>query len=361
MKPKILIMAGGTGGHIFPALAVADYLTAEQWEVVWLGTPNSMEAKIIPNAGYAMEWVTIRGVRGKGCLAWVGLPMKFAKAVYQVIGILHRHQPNIVLGMGGFVSAPGGMASWLLNIPLLIHEQNAISGLSNRLLSHFATCTLTAFPQSFKPQARVSVLGNPVRATLLDWDSPKQRGLARRERLHVLVMGGSLGALVFNHTLPKVFQQLAQQGFKLDIWHQTGEKHFEIAKQCYQDCDLKVNLVAFMTDMAVAYAWADMIICRAGALTIAEIANIGLAAILVPYPYAVDDHQTANAKFLTEQGAGILLPQTEFKVETVLKILSDLCAKPETIVAMAEKAYTLAQPQATKNIVKYCEDYRIKH
>ncbi|MFO7604085.1 MAG: undecaprenyldiphospho-muramoylpentapeptide beta-N-acetylglucosaminyltransferase, partial [Gammaproteobacteria bacterium] len=284
----IMIMAGGTGGHIFPALAVAHELRQQGHRVTWLGTPHGMEARLVPQAGYAMEYISIQGLRGHGVARWLLAPFKLLGAILQALRILSRQRPHVVLGMGGFVAGPGGVASWLWRCPLVIHEQNAAPGLTNRLLARLATTVLQAFPNSL-PKARLT--GNPVRDSISRLAPPEQRYAQRQDALRILILGGSQGALILNQIVPAALARVGAQP-PLQIWHQCGERHLQATLETYADAGVHARVAAFIDDMAEAYAWADLVICRAGALTIAELAAAGVAAVLIPFPHAVDDHQT---------------------------------------------------------------------
>ncbi|NOX08974.1 MAG: undecaprenyldiphospho-muramoylpentapeptide beta-N-acetylglucosaminyltransferase [Gammaproteobacteria bacterium] len=345
----VLIMAGGTGGHVFPALAVAHELMGLGVPVIWMGTHQGMEAGIVTQANIPMHWINVSGLRGKGIFKMLIAPFILFKALIEAARILHKTRPRVVLGMGGFVSGPGGLMAWLMRYPLVIHEQNRIAGLTNRWLRPLATRALEAFPGSLRASRKTLCLGNPVRADISAIAPPQQRLVQRSGLLRVLVLGGSLGAQVLNELMPKVFKQCA-----CEVRHQAGRRGLVEAQQAYHKQGLEVQLDAFIDDMAAAYAWADVVVCRAGALTIAELAAVGVASILVPYPYAVDDHQSANAHYLSDEGAAILLSQTDFQVDTVVELLTDFIADRTALVNMACVARSLAQLQATQNIAAVC-------
>ena len=307
MSRSILIMAGGTGGHIFPALAVADILRAQGWRVTWLGAPNSMEADLVPRHSYEMAWVRFSGVRGKGLLRLLRLPFDLLRAMWQSAGAIFRVRPDVVLGMGGYITFPGGIMAALLRRPLVIHEQNSIAGLSNRVLAHLAQKVISGFPDVLP---RAIWCGNPVRSDIAALPAPGQRYSARSGRLNVLVVGGSLGARAINETLPQALAMLPPE-MRPNVLHQTGKQHYAAVKQAYQQAGVKAEVKPFMDEMARHYGNADLVICRAGALTVAELAAAGVASILIPFPFAVDDHQTRNAEFLSKHGAAVLLPQRE--------------------------------------------------
>jgi len=350
MSRTILIMAGGTGGHIYPGMAVADVLRADGWNVVWLGAPHSMEAELVPQHGYPVAWVNFSGVRGKGIVRMLLLPLMLLRAFAQSIGVLLRHRPDVVLGMGGYITFPGGMMAAFLNRPLVIHEQNSIAGLSNKVLAKLATRVLSGFP-GVLPEAQW--VGNPVRADIAALPEPAQRYANRSGKLKVLVVGGSLGAQALNEALPKALALLGEDE-RHDVVHQSGKKHFDAVKGLYAQVGVRADIRAFLDDMAQQYADADMVICRAGALTVAELAAAGVASVLVPFPFAVDDHQTHNARFLSEQGAAILLPQKELSAERLAQLLRELTR--EKLLAMAQAARGLAKPDATAQVAQICAE-----
>lgn len=348
MSRTILIMAGGTGGHIYPGLAVADALRAQGWNIVWLGAPNSMEAELVPKHGYPVAWVNFSGLRGKGVVRMLLLPLMLLRAFAQSIAVLLRHRPDVVLGMGGYITFPGGMMAVLLNRPLVVHEQNSIAGLSNKVLSKVADRVLSGFPDVLKG---AQWCGNPVRADIAALPSPQERFAGRSGRLNVLVVGGSLGAQALNEALPKALAMLGEQE-RPHVLHQTGKKHFDAVQKQYAQAGVSVDIRAFLDDMANQYSKADVVICRAGALTIAELAAAGVASVLVPFPFAVDDHQTHNARFLSEHGAALLLPQKELSAEKLAQLLREL--NREKLLAMAQAARSLAKPDATQQVAQVC-------
>jgi len=348
MSRTILIMAGGTGGHIYPGLAVADALRAQGWNIVWLGAPNSMEAELVPKHGYPVAWVNFTGVRGKGVLRLLTLPFTLMRALGQSADAILRHRPDVVLGMGGYITMPGGLMAALLRRPLVIHEQNSIAGLSNKLLAKLATRVLSGFPDVLK---NTQWCGNPVRADIAALPEPQARFAGRSGRLNVLVVGGSLGAQALNEALPKALAMLGEQE-RPHVLHQTGKKNFETVQKLYAQAGTSADIRAFLDDMANQYAKADVVICRAGALTIAELAAAGVASVLVPFPFAVDDHQTHNARFLSEHGAALLLPQKELSAEKLAQLLREL--NREKLLAMAQAARSLAKPDATQQVAQVC-------
>ncbi len=354
-RTRILIMAGGTGGHIFPALAVARGLIAQGIEVKWLGTQQGLEAKIVPDEGIDIDWINVSGLRGKGVVSWLSAPFNLMLAVKQAVQMIRRYQPNVVLGMGGFVSGPGGVAAWLLRKPLLIHEQNAVLGLTNRLLAPLARKVMQAFPGTFAKQKNALTTGNPVRENIADLALPEKRFSQRSGALRILIVGGSLGAKVFNEKMPKILSVLSAN-VRPVVWHQTGAKNLADTERMYTTAQVDGRIEAFIENMADAYAWSDLVVCRSGALTVSELASAGVASILVPYPHAVDDHQTENAKYLSERGAAILLPQDEFTDDVVSELLLKFSRSSgrDELLAMAQAARRLAKPDATGDVVCQC-------
>jgi len=352
MRP-ILVMAGGTGGHVYPALAVAQALQQQARAVVWLGTHRGLEARVVPAAGIAMEWVSVQGLRGKGAAALLLAPLRLLAALLQSLGIMLRHRPAVVLGMGGFVSGPGGVAAWLTRRPLVIHEQNAVAGLTNRLLARLARVVLQAFPGSFAAGLDARTVGNPVRAEIAAIEAPETRYAQRDGAARLLVLGGSQGALTLNRVVPRALAHIAAARRPL-VRHQTGSRTAGEAADAYRQAGVDAGLSDFIEDMAAAYAWADLVICRAGALTVAEVAAAGLPAIFVPYPAAVDDHQTANARALAEAGAAIIVPERELTEYALAELLSTLLADRAALGARASTARSLAQPDALVRIRDCC-------
>ncbi|MDP1525938.1 MAG: undecaprenyldiphospho-muramoylpentapeptide beta-N-acetylglucosaminyltransferase [Rhodocyclaceae bacterium] len=349
MKRTLVIMAGGTGGHIMPGLAVADEMARHGWRVVWMGNPDGMEARLVPEKGYEMAWVRFSALRGKGLLRKLLLPFNLLRGFAQAFSHFGRIQPDVVLGMGGFISFPGGMMAVLRGIPLVLHEQNSIAGLANKVLAHIADRVLTGFPDVI-PKGQW--IGNPVRHEIAVLPAPTFRYGERQGKLRLLVIGGSLGAQALNETVPQALALLSADE-RPEVVHQAGEKHIEALRAAYAAAGVDANAVAFIEDMAGAYAWADVVICRAGALTIAELAAAGVASILVPFPHAVDDHQTANARFLARAGAAMLLLQSELTPER-LALLRTLTRGQ--LLEMAEKARALARPDATTIVAQTCRE-----
>jgi UDP-N-acetylglucosamine--N-acetylmuramyl-(pentapeptide) pyrophosphoryl-undecaprenol N-acetylglucosamine transferase len=330
-------MAGGTGGHVFPALAVAKVLRDRGVAVVWLGVPGSMESRLVPANGFPIEWVRVAGIRGKGPKAWLLAPLRIVKAVAQAMGVLRRVQPRSVLGAGGYVSGPGGIAAWLLRIPLLIHEQNAIAGLTNRWLARIATQVLEAFPGSFGAGARACTIGNPVRADIAAVAEPRTRFAGREGRSRLLVFGGSQGALRLNAMVPQALARVAPE-IRPHVRHQTGERGLESARAAYTQAQVEADVLPFIDDMAAAYGWADLAVCRAGAMTVAELQAAGLGAVFVPLPSATDDHQTKNAEVMVKSGAAILIQERDLTPERLAETLRELAADRTRLLAMAEAA-----------------------
>ena len=352
MTRTILIMAGGTGGHVFPGLAVANYLKSAGWHVVWLGTQAGMEARLVPQHDIDMKTIDFSGLRGKGAMTWMTLPLRLLRAFWQSIKVIREVQPNVVLGMGGYPAFPGGMMASLMSKSLLIHEQNSVPGLTNKVLAKLADKVLLGFPESIKNN-NVTFSGNPVRDEISQLARPEERYQNREGKLKLLVIGGSLGAQVLNTVVPETLKLLPQDR-RPSVIHQAGAKHIEVLKQNYGDMVGDVELVDFIEDMAACYAGCDLVICRAGALTVSELAAGGVASILVPYPYAVDDHQTKNAEFLSVNNAAILLPQNELTPKKLENILLENTR--EDFLVLAKSARMLAKPDATQLVAQTCID-----
>lgn len=351
----IMILAGGTGGHVFPGLAVAEVLRERAKPVVWMGTRKGLEARLVPEADIEIEWISVSGVRGSGPFAWLMAPFRILLAIYQALAALRRCQPAAVLGLGGFVSGPGGVAAWLTRRPLLIHEQNAVAGTTNRILARFARRIFEAFPNSFPPSVNAEIIGNPVRDSIVALPVPSERFASRSSSdaaLRVLVLGGSQGARVLNTQVPTALQ-LLPAGVALDIWHQAGVGRAE-AEKAYAGTTLAPRLDAFIDDMAVAYGWADIVVCRAGALTISELAAAGIGAVMIPFPFAIDDHQLKNAQSFASQGAGIVIPENELNPERLAQELSNLTKDHSALVTLAERARAQAKPRAAEILADAC-------
>ncbi len=355
MGQSVMIMAGGTGGHVFPALAVAEELRARGMEVFWLGTRNSFESRVVPESGFSMEWIDVQGLRGTGLKRWLAAPFKLAGAMWQALMVLRCRRPAAVLGMGGFVAGPGGVMARVLGIPLVIHEQNAIPGMTNLWLSRIANRVLEAFPGSFRAERQAQVVGNPVRAEIAAVPAPAERMAGRDGVLRLLVLGGSLGAQILNEMVPAALARL-EPDVRPQVRHQAGRDKDEATLATYLSAGVKADVQPFVADMAEAYGWADLVICRSGALTVSELAAVGVAAVLVPYPYAVDDHQTRNAAFLCGAGAARLLPQSELNIESLTTCLSKLLSDRNRLQQMAAKGRALAQPESTRRVADVCEE-----
>ncbi len=347
----IMIMAGGTGGHIFPALAVAEHLRAQSWNVVWIGVRGGMEERLIPPRGYAMSWVRFSGVRGRGLVAAALLPLNLLIAFWQTARAIFAHRPDVVLGMGGYVSFPGGMMASFFNRPFAIHEQNSIAGLANRVLARLADRVLTTFPSAFGESTAVIWTGNPVREEITAMAPPENRYAARAGQLRLLVVGGSLGAQVLNTVVPEALALLAP-GARPRVTHQAGASNHDAVRDRYQANGVSATVLPFIDDMAGRYAETDLIVCRAGATTVAEIAAAGIASVLVPYPHSVDDHQTLNARFLSDRGAALLIPQRELTARGLADVLSKLTR--ERLLAMAQSARAAGRPEATRKVAQVC-------
>ncbi len=348
MARTIMIMAGGTGGHVFPGLAVADCLRAAGWRVIWLGSRKGIEARLVPARGIEMVWLDFSGLRGKGLMAFALLPLRLLRAFWIAARALRTHRPDVVLGLGGFQSFPGGMMAALLGRPLVIHEQNSVAGLANRVLAGVADRVLMAFPGSL---AKAEVIGNPVRADIASLGDPQLRYAARTGDLRLLIMGGSLGAQALNQVLPAAIAHISKEK-RPAVLHQSGGGHHAALAKAYRDAGVSAETVEFIDDVAAALAAADLVICRAGALTVAELACAGVASVLVPYPHAVDDHQTGNARFLVNAGAALLLPQSELNAERLAQILNGFTR--EGLAAMAVRARERGLPGATQRLADVC-------
>jgi UDP-N-acetylglucosamine--N-acetylmuramyl-(pentapeptide) pyrophosphoryl-undecaprenol N-acetylglucosamine transferase len=345
MDKRIVIMAGGTGGHVFPALAVALWLRENAWDISWLGTHKGLESKVVPDHGIDIDWLSVAGVRGKGLLSKLASVFKLIKACGQAFVILRRRKPNVVLGMGGFVAGPGGLMAKLLGIPLVIHEQNRIPGTTNKLLAKIANRVLEAFPSSFKKSVNAQCTGNPLRKQfqILPITKAKQEN----QSLRLLIIGGSQGAQVLNEVIPDALASIE----KIEVKHQTGVAMQEQVAKRYQKLGVKAEATAFIQDMVSAYQWADIIICRAGAMTISEVSAMGLPAILIPLPNAIDDHQMANARYLSDSDAGFILPQKELNANNLIELISK--AKQQLDV-MANAARQCARMDATETVASIC-------
>lgn len=345
-----LIMAGGTGGHIFPGLAVASELAARGWRVQWLGNPDAMEGRLVPARGIALHPLVFSGLRGKGLKALLFMPLRLLMAFAQALGVLRKVRPDVVLGMGGYVAFPGGMMASLLGIPLVVHEQNSVAGMTNRWLAKVADRSLVAFPGALDNAVWV---GNPVRADMAGLPTPACRYTARSGSLKVLIVGGSLGAMALNTTVPQAFARVRDRA-AYRITHQSGQAHLAQLQANYAHVGVSADCVAFIDNMADAMASADLVICRAGAMTVAEVAAVGVAALFVPFPFAVDDHQTGNARYLAGSDAAVLMSQSELTPERLATWLDSQTR--ESLLVMASKAREKARPQATQSVCDCLEE-----
>lgn len=347
----IMVMAGGTGGHVFPALAVANYLRAQGENIIWMGTRSGIESRLVPQAGIPVEWLKVQGIRGKGGFTLAMAPFKLVRACWQALKILRRNKPRAVLGMGGFAAGPGGLMAWLMRIPLVIHEQNAVIGLTNRILSYVACINFFAFPRAAEGIKRSIVVGNPVREELLAVPLPQQRLLNRDTSapINLLVIGGSLGARTLNRVIPQALSSI-DPGQRPHVRHQCGAKHVEECRKNYAEQGVDAQIHDFIDDMKSVYEWADLVICRAGAMTVAELAAVGVASILVPFPHAVDDHQFYNAEYLSGAAAAKLVREVDFKPEWLATTLEKFIHNREELFDMACKARSLSHEDATHRI-----------
>ncbi|MDG4596212.1 MAG: undecaprenyldiphospho-muramoylpentapeptide beta-N-acetylglucosaminyltransferase [Candidatus Contendobacter sp.] len=354
-KHPVLIMAGGTGGHVFPALAVAERLRARGVPVMWMGARSGLEATLVPKAGISMEWIEVHGLRGKGLTRKLLMPLMLGRALWQAGAILRRLRPRVALGMGGFASGPGGLMARLLGIPLVVHEQNAIAGLTNRWLVRFASQALEAFPHTFPSTRRAITVGNPVRAAIATLPPPEERWAGHGGPPRLLVLGGSQGALALNQLVPQALA-LLDAAERPEVWHQAGGQLREAAETAYREAGVTARLTPFIEDMAEAYGWADLVLCRAGALTVAELAAAGIGAVLVPFPFAVDDHQTANARFLEQGGAALVRQQADLTAERLAAILRERLGDRSRLLDMARAARCLAKIDAAEQVARACLD-----
>ncbi|PHS25597.1 MAG: undecaprenyldiphospho-muramoylpentapeptide beta-N-acetylglucosaminyltransferase [Methylophaga sp.] len=351
MTTQALIMAGGTGGHVFPALAVAAALQQHHVNIAWIGTEKGIEAKLVPEAGYSLHFIQVQGLRGNGLLGWLLAPFKLVKSIYEAMRIIQHVKPDVVLGLGGFASGPGGVAAWLLRKPLVIHEQNAIPGLTNRLLSKLANRVLEGFDNSFVNINDAIWVGNPVRASIEALPAPEQRFEGRLGPIKLLILGGSLGAKALNEVVPQALALVEQD---IDVIHQCGERHLTDCKLSYQQAGVEAEITTFIDDMPTAYAKADLVICRAGALTVAELSVAGVGALLVPYPYAVDDHQTHNAQALVAAGAAYLMAENTLTVATLAEKIKQCINDRAQLKDMAIAACTQAKLGTAEQISSIC-------
>jgi UDP-N-acetylglucosamine--N-acetylmuramyl-(pentapeptide) pyrophosphoryl-undecaprenol N-acetylglucosamine transferase len=355
MKRTVLIMAGGTGGHVFPALAAARVLRERGYEPVWLGTQRGLEAKLVPPQHIEIEWISVSGLRGKGFATWLAAPFKLSLAIWQSLQVMRKHQPRVVLGAGGFASGPGGIAAWLLRRPLVVHEQNAVAGLTNRVLARLATRVLEGFPGSFGRGVKAERVGNPVRPEIVAIAPPERRYAGREGRARLLVFGGSQGAARLNAVVPAALATI-DSASRPTVIHQAGERHLAQAQELYAKHGVQADVRAFIDDMAQTYAWADLVVCRSGALTVSELAAAGLPAIFVPFAAAVDDHQTLNAKFLVDTQAAVSIVEAQLTpqrlAEELQKLLSGGRAK---LAEMATRARSVAIVDADVRLADACD------
>jgi UDP-N-acetylglucosamine--N-acetylmuramyl-(pentapeptide) pyrophosphoryl-undecaprenol N-acetylglucosamine transferase len=350
-KP-ILVMAGGTGGHVFPALAVAEYLRQQGERIVWLGTRSGIEARVVPAADFAIEWLSVQGLRGKGLATLILAPFRLLRACWQALRVLRRTRPKAVLGMGGFVAGPGGLMAWLLRIPLFLHEQNSIIGLTNRILSRLATRSYFAFPDAAQSVPRSECVGNPVRASFADMGDPAARLNDRMDQpLQLLVIGGSLGAAALNRVLPEAIACLDRDQ-RPRVRHQCGDRHVDVCRQNYHTAGVEAEVTSFIEDMPSAYAWADLVVCRAGALTIAELAATGVASLLIPFPYAVDNHQYHNARFLEQNKAAQIIGEDKLSAESLALKLKFFQQNRPLLLEMALNARACFRADATERLAE---------
>ncbi len=349
-KPSILVMAGGTGGHIFPGLAVAEYLRICGWNVSWLGNKNGMEYRLVQARQFPFEAVDFSGLRGKGIKAQLMLPINLTRACLQSWKILRRLKPNVLLGMGGYITFPGGLMTKLLKRPLVLHEANSVAGSANLALAKIAMRTLTGFPDTMQDAEWV---GNPIREAFDAIEAPSKRYEKRNGKLSVLVVGGSLGAAALNEAVPAALALMDKEA-RPHVIHQAGDKHLVDLEQRYAQLGVQADIRAFIDDMPAAYAQADLVICRAGAMTVSEIAACGVASCLIPFPYAIDDHQTGNARFLADADAAVLLPQTNLHPQDLALMIQNMSR--DDLRLMAERAHALAKPHATRRVAEVCAD-----
>ena len=346
----VLIMAGGTGGHIFPGLAVAAALRARDVPVLWLGAQGGLETRLVPQHGIEIATLPVRGLRGKGLRSLLGAPLMLLRSLWAASALIGRARPRCAISLGGYAAGPGGLGAWLRGVPLLVHEQNRVPGMTNRWLARLARRVLCGFPDAFPASPKVRVVGNPVRVEIGALPAPEARFAGREGVLRLLVLGGSQGARALNRALPRA---LATQAGRWAVRHQCGERFAGEAHQAYADAGVEAEVLPFIADMAAAYAWADLVVCRAGALTVAELAATGVGAVLVPFPHAVDDHQTLNAGFLVEAGAARLLPEGEDLAERLVDVLAALTDRTE-LADMAGRARALARIDAAERVADAC-------
>lgn len=356
---KVLIMAGGTGGHVFPGISLAKELAERGVDVEWLGTRAGIESRLVPQAKITLNIFPVSGIRGKGAMAVIKAPFNIVRAIYSALKLVKRIAPDLVVGMGGFVAGPGAIAAKLRGIPLLIHEQNAVAGTTNRLLSPFANAVVSAFPVKL---SGAQVLGNPVRSEIENLSCGRTNKISDENKINVLVIGGSRGALKINQFFPTVFKSLLEGSIKenktlsLNIWHQSGGGKENATVTAYEANNIVARVEPFIDDMAKAYGWADLVICRSGALTVSEIAAAGLPSVLIPFPYAIDDHQTVNAKYLSDSNAAVIIQEKDFDAKSVASKILTLLLETDRLKVMAENARRLSKPNTAKKIIDICEE-----
>lgn len=352
LQKPIVVMAGGTGGHVFPALAVAEYLRLKGETIVWFGTRAGIEARVVPSADFAIEWLSVQGLRGKGIVTMILTPFRLIRACWQAFRTLMRLRPKAVLGMGGFVSGPGGLMAWLMHIPLFVHEQNSVIGLTNRLLGRLASKSYFAFPDAAKQVPGSECIGNPVRSDLINLTAPEIRLAARAENpVNLLVVGGSLGAATLNRVIPEAVSRL-DIAERPVIKHQCGNAHIEICQQQYQQANVEAEVFGFIDNMREVYEWADLVICRSGALTIAELAAVGIASILIPYPFAVDNHQFYNARFLEQHQAARIMSEADLDAVSLALQLRYFQQNRQSLIEMSMNARAQAKTDATEQLAQ---------
>jgi UDP-N-acetylglucosamine--N-acetylmuramyl-(pentapeptide) pyrophosphoryl-undecaprenol N-acetylglucosamine transferase len=351
MQP-VMILAGGTGGHVFPALAVAIELRDRGVPIIWVGTNKGIESRVVPAADFSLAIMSVQGLRGKGFLQYIRAPFIIIKALYESLSILLKHKPCALLGMGGFVAGPCALMGVLLRKPLIIHEQNAIVGLTNRILAPLSRIMFTGFPIQHKKR-NLEYCGNPVRSQLMQIENPEKRLVGRGNTKRLLIIGGSQGAASLNNFIPQALK-IISSSIQIEVWHQTGANRCKATLDSYQQNNIQAKVEEFIDDIDQAYAWADLIVCRSGAITLAEVAAVGLGSVLVPYPYAVDDHQTANARSYVEAGAAELVSESEISSEKLAEILLKLLSSSEQLMNMACAAKNLVQGNASKRVADEC-------
>jgi len=352
---RILIMAGGTGGHVIPALSVAEYLRSLDVQLAWLGTRAGIEADLVPANDIQIHFLDIEGLRGRGLRVALKAPLLLWRSIRQALSVLAEFQPQVILGMGGFASGPGAVAAWLKRIPIVIHEQNSIAGTTNRITALFARRVLQGFPDTL---ARGEWLGNPVRPNISQLPHPEQRLSHRSGKLRLLILGGSRGALAINQLLPRALAKLDLAPMP-EVWHQTGKTHLQTTRDAYHQQgievdDVSIRVVPFIDSMAEAYHWCDFVICRAGALTVAELTSAGIGALLIPFPFAIDDHQTINGRLLVDHDAALMIAQTDITEESLSEVITDVSRDPDKRLSMAINARKLAKNDAAEKVAGVC-------